>query len=116
MVSRFPGLKVHYLEGDFRQPIELPPLDGLVVANALHFYKKKEAIIKLLGSYLRPGGRFIVIEYNSDMGNHWVPYPFSYPGWRELADRNGLFGTELLQKVPSSFFGEIYSAVSYKCA
>lgn len=113
MVNRFPGLKVHYLERNFSQPIELPPLDGLVVANALHFYKKKDAIIQLLRSYLRSGGRFIVVEYNTDKGNHWVPHPFSYQSWRELADRNGLVRTEMLQTAPSSFLGEIYSAASY---
>lgn len=112
MDSRYPELKAHYLEGDFSQPIELPPLDGLVMANALHFYKKKNEVIQLLQGYLRPGGRFIVVEYNTDRGNHWVPHPFSFSSWKEIASRVGFARTELLETVPSSFLGEIYSAVS----
>ncbi len=114
MVNRFPGLTVHYKEGDFSRPLELPSLDGLVIANALHFFERKEDVVKLLKSYLRPNGRFIVVEYNTDRGNHWVPHPFSYKQWKETADRIGFVHTELLAAVPSSFLGEIYSAVSFK--
>ena len=114
MDSRFPGLKAHYLEGDFTRPQELPPLDGLVAANALHFFKEKEAVIELLKSYLRPSGRFIVVEYNTDRGNHWVPHPFSYKSWQGTASRIGFDNTQLLPAVPSSFLGEIYAAVSFK--
>ena len=114
VVNRFPGLTVHYKEGDFTRPLDLPALDGLIVANALHFFKRKEDVIELLKSYLRPNGRFIVVEYNTDRGNHWVPHPFSYIRWKETAERIGFAHTELLATVPSSFLGEIYSAVSYK--
>jgi ubiquinone/menaquinone biosynthesis C-methylase UbiE len=113
MVNRFPGLTVHYKEGDFTRPLDLPVLEGLVIANALHFIKRKEDVIELLKSYLRPNGRFIVVEYNTDRGNHWVPHPFSYKRWKDTAGRIGFAHTELLAAVPSSFLGEIYSAVSY---
>lgn len=38
MQSQFPQTTVHYLPADFTQPLrdKLPPLDGLVIANALH--------------------------------------------------------------------------------
>jgi ubiquinone/menaquinone biosynthesis C-methylase UbiE len=114
MANRFPGLTVHYKEGDLTRPLDMPVLDGLVIANALHFFKRKEDVIELLKSYLRPNGRFIVVEYNTDRGNHWVPHPFSYKRWNETAGRIGFAHTELLATVPSSFLGEIYSAVSYK--
>lgn len=114
MINRFPELTVHFKEGDFTRPLVLPALDGLVIANALHFFKRKEAVIELLKSYLRPNGRFIVVEYNTNRGNHWVPHPLSYERWKETASRIGFAHTELLAAVPSSFLGEIYSAVSYK--
>lgn len=109
---RFPKVEVRYLKADFTRPLNLPPLDGLVVANALHFLKDKEITVALLRDYLRPAGRFIVVEYNTDRGNHWVPYPFSYPTWQGIARRNGLQKTELLTTAPSSFLGEFYAAVS----
>ena len=41
--------------------------------------------MQLLKSYLRPHGRFILIEYNIEQGNSAVPYPVSYRMWEELA-------------------------------
>ena len=81
------------------------------MANALHFVRKKDPVLQLVRSYLRPGGRLILVEYNADRGNSWVPYPLSYTTWEALARQNGFTSTQLLEKRPSRFLGEIYSAV-----
>jgi len=104
---------VHYWQADFSRVLDLPPLDGLVVANALHFFKEKNKVVTLLRDTLKPGGRFLVVEYNSDRGNHWVPHPFSFSTWEAIARRNGLQATELLAMAPSSFLGSFYSAISF---
>jgi hypothetical protein len=83
------------------------------VANALHFLRDKDKTVALLRDYLRPAGRFLIVEYNTDRGNHWVPHPFSFRTWQTIARRNGLQQTELLATAPSSFLGEFYAAVSY---
>ena len=112
MRSRFPGTTVHYLNADFTQPLDLPPLDGIVMANSLHFLRKKDALLQLVRSYLKRGGRLLIVEYNTDRGNMWVPYPFSYPSWESMAQQNGFASTQLLATRPSSFSGEMYSALS----
>ena len=55
----------------------------------------------------------ILVEYNTDGGNYWVPYPLSYDTWVDLARRVGFGHTELLATHPSSFLGEFYSALSW---
>ena len=110
--NNFPGTTVHYINADFRQKLALPALDGVVMANSLHFLRQKDAMLQLVRSYLKPGGRLLVVEYNADRGNMWVPYPFSYGTWEELARKNGFSHTRLLATVPSRFFSEIYSAIS----
>ncbi|MBE7469390.1 MAG: class I SAM-dependent methyltransferase [Anaerolineae bacterium] len=115
MQARFSQTTVHYLSADFTQPLKLPPLDGLVLANALHFqkYAAQGRVIQLLKSYLRPGGRLILIEYNVDQGNLWVPHPLSYQSWEKLARECGFVQTQLLATVPSRFLREIYAAASW---
>ncbi|HBE27336.1 MAG TPA: class I SAM-dependent methyltransferase [Ktedonobacter sp.] len=110
--NNFPGTTVHYINADFMQKLALPALDGVVMANSLHFLRQKDAMLQLVRSYLKPGGRLLVVEYNADRGNMWVPYPFSYGTWEELARKNGFSHTRLLATVPSRFFDEIYSAIS----
>ena len=110
--ERFPGTRLETITADYTRPLNLPPLDGLVMANALHFQHHKDGVLQLIYNYLRPGGRLILIEYNVDRGNFWVRHPLSYPTWERLAARNGFVGTRLLQTRPSSFLREIYSAVS----
>lgn len=114
MKVQFPQVTAHFMQADFTKPLDVPQLDGLVIANALHFLRRKDEAIQLLGSYLRPDGRFLVVEYNTDRGNHWVPHPFSYGTWESLARRNGLINTQLLATVPSRFLGQIYSAISFR--
>jgi SAM-dependent methyltransferase len=110
--ARFPDTSVHSLVADFARPLDLPPLDGIVMANALHFVAEKDAVLRLVRGYLRPGGRLLLVEYNTDRGNPWVPHPLSYPTWEALARRNGFAETRLLATRPSRFLGEIYSALS----
>ncbi len=114
--AQFPLIQVHYKQSDFRKKIDLPPLDGLVIANALHFVPAefKGLMVELLRDYLKPSGRLIVVEYNVDRGNHWVPYPFSLQTWIQMAAQSGFVETRLLATRPSRFLGEIYAAVSIK--
>ena len=113
MRARFPGSRLRTITADYTRPLDLPALDGVVMANTLHFQRQKDGVLQLIYRYLRPGGRLIVVEYNIDHGSFWVPHPFSYPSWEKLAVRNGFTGTRLLKTRPSSFLGEIYSAVSF---
>lgn len=113
MRARFPDVILHTLAADFTQPVNLPPLDGLVIANALHFLRRKEGTVQLLRGYLRPAGRFLIVEYNTDRGNPWVPHPLSYGTWADLAKRVGFDHTELLATVPSSFLGAFFAAASW---
>jgi len=113
MQARFPNTEVQYLNADYTRPLELPPLDGVVMANSLHFQRDKDPVLQLIRGYLQQRGRLVLVEYNLDHGNTWVPYPLSYKTWQALAHRNGFVKTRLLARRPSRFMGEIYAAVSY---
>ena len=112
MAAKYPEVKLHTYQADFTKPVDLPRLDGLVVANALHFLPQKDAAVIRLRDHLRPGGSFLVVEYDTNRGNRWVPFPFSYEQWRVIAERCDLHQTRMLANVPSSFLGRFYSALS----
>lgn len=116
MTGRYPRVAIESLVADFTGTLDLPPLDGLVAANSLHFVPRDQQVeaIRALASYLRPGGRFVVVEYDADQGNPWVPHPFTFASWERLASAAGLVGPRRLHRVPSGFLGAIYSAVALR--
>ncbi len=107
-----PAINVTYITADFTHPLDLPPLDGVVMANSLHFVRKKDEVLQLIANYVRPAGRLLLVEYNADRGNMWVPYPLSFETWERLASRNGFVETRLLESRPSRFMSGMYSAIS----
>ena len=113
MSRRFPETDLTTVVGDFIRPLPVVAgFDGLLAANSLHFVRDPGAVIDSARPLLRPGARIVVVEYDSDSGNPWVPYPFSYATWQEIAARTGLLDTRLVGRVPSRFLGAIYASAS----
>jgi SAM-dependent methyltransferase len=111
MAGRFPATRLDLLVADLTVPLALPPLDGLVAANSLHFVPRDRqvAVLRMLAGHLRPGGRFVVVEYDADRGNPWVPHPFAGSSWLRMATDADLASPTVHERVPSRFLGAIYS-------
>lgn len=114
MAQHFPATRLETRCADLEGPLDLPPLDGLVAANSLHFVPRERQVATLsrLAAHVRPGGRVIVVEYDADRGNPWVPFPISARSWTAVAVAAGLEPPTVVGRVPSRFLGAIYAAAS----
>lgn len=104
------------LRADVTRPLDLPPLDGVVMANVLHFIADAEAVLPRIVSLLRPGGRLVLIEYEGRRPGPWVPHPVSIARFHDLAAAAGLGRPRVAARRPSRYGGEIYAAVAVRAA
>jgi ubiquinone/menaquinone biosynthesis C-methylase UbiE len=108
----FPGTHLETRTADFTEPLDLPPLDGILAANAIHYVRDQAALLRRWRAYLKPGGRLIVVEYDTDAGNRWVPYALSFRTFAAVAKNAGFDEPVLLGTVPSRFLGRMFAAGS----
>ena len=113
------GARVIAVKADFAQPLVLPglvrgqaQLDGILLANALHFVRDPERVLSRLVEHLRPGGRTIVVEYDRREASEWVPFPIPASRWPRLAESAGLAEPAITATRPSSYSGVLYTAVA----
>ena len=108
-----PLITLKKIQKDFiRDEIAPEPLDGIIMANALHFVENKIAFLKRIRKKLRPSGRLIVVEYDLHLANAWVPYPVHFSALEKLAKDEGFTDVVKLEETPSLYNrANIYSAV-----
>jgi ubiquinone/menaquinone biosynthesis C-methylase UbiE len=108
-----PGALVRTIVGDFTEPLDLPPLDGVLVANALHYvpYSDQPAVVRRIVSLLTESAPMVVVEYDRRHANQWVPYPITPAALTALARDVGLAAPTIVATRPSRYSGTIYSAV-----
>jgi precorrin-6B methylase 2 len=111
--TRFGSLSnLKIIQADFSKSLNLPLLDGILMANSLHFFKDKVKVLQHIKTFLKPNGKLIMVEYNVDKGNMWVPYPFTFSGFGKLCKESGFDSPQLLATHPSSFMNGFYSAMT----
>jgi ubiquinone/menaquinone biosynthesis C-methylase UbiE len=110
---RFPDATLVATVADFTKDLPSGAFDGVLAANSLHFVRDRRAVLAAIRRVLRPAGRLVVVEYDADGGNPWVPYPFSFRRWMNEAAAAGFIDVRQLHRVPSRFLGGIYGAVAF---
>jgi precorrin-6B methylase 2 len=100
---------------DVTNPLEIPgldALDGMLLANVLHFIRDADGVLTRLANRLRPGGRVVIVEYDRRRASRWVPYPIPPGRLVELARSAGLTMPHITATRPSMFGGTLYAAAA----
>jgi trans-aconitate methyltransferase len=107
------NIVIRKVESDFVNHIsELKNLDGILMANSLHFVKDKKAFLKNAKDYFRAFPCFLIVEYDTDMSNPWVPFPISFKTLKLIFEELGYSRIEKLHEKKSLYnTAHIYSAI-----
>lgn len=91
------GVRIFHHHKDFvNEDVGLAELDGILMANSLHYVKKKHTFLETIIRMLKPGGEFLIVEYNTTYSNPWIPYPIPF---EQLKVTFNLLGFSLIQKL-----------------
>lgn len=97
-------VKLEFLQADFmKETLPVENLDGFLMANSLHFVKEKAIFIKHIKSFMADDGQFIIVEYDTDRANPWIPYPISFADLKELFGNSGFHHITKIGERPSRF-------------
>lgn len=115
-INKRPNLhnpSIIFHQADFvNDKLPIPTLDGILMANSLHYVQNQVACIKQLKSYLHNRtGVIILIEYDTDKGNEWVPYPVSFARAQTIFGDAGFSKIEKIGEHPSIYQASMYTAL-----
>ncbi|HSR19212.1 MAG TPA: methyltransferase domain-containing protein [Ignavibacteriaceae bacterium] len=112
--DRFRNSTIEKINGDFTR-IELPfNLNGILMANSLHYVEDQDLFIKKIHVNLKEKGYFLIIEYDMNVSTPWIPYPVSFNSLKKLFDEEK-YSVIKLADHPSVYRKEkIFSALIMK--
>lgn len=115
-VARDAEAEVVPMHADIAEIARLRELDGVLLANVLHFVRddRQGSTLRQIGEMLRYSGRIVVIEYDNRAATRWVPYPISRTRLAHLADESGVGEPEVSATRPSRYGGVLYAAVLHR--
>jgi SAM-dependent methyltransferase len=110
------GIVLEKLKADFvGEALPFQELDGILMANALHYVGDQPGFLSRAENWLKPEGCFLLVEYDTGQANPWVPYPLSFARLKGLFADLGWQKVKPLGERPSIFRrSPIYSALVYK--
>lgn len=98
------NVDIQKLTGDFLEVMaSFSGLDGVLMANALHYVPRQKEFLSSLRGCLLPNGILLVVEYDMDTSNTWVPFPLSFNTLQGLITTTGFKTVELIGKTASRY-------------
>lgn len=105
---------IEVVRADFaRTPLPLEDVDGVLMANSLHYVADDDQapLLARLANGLGEHGVLLVVEYDNRPRSRWVPFPIAFNRLASIAPTAGLSGPALIGRRESAFGGTMYAAV-----
>jgi ubiquinone/menaquinone biosynthesis C-methylase UbiE len=111
--THYNKVTIEKITGDFnQQDIIFKNLDGILMTNSLHYVKDKASFIKRTSAWLKEDGCFLLVEYEMEQPNQWVPYPLNFSASEKLFHKAGFSSVKKLKEKASLFGGaKLYSVL-----
>ena len=108
------SIRLHQM--DFvKDPLPYTNLDGMMMANSFHYVADKRKFIAAAEKRLSANGIFLLVEYDTDTPNTWVPYPVSAGSLQQVFKKAGYHQFIKLGQLPSAYrTANIYAAIIKK--
>ncbi|MEF3272887.1 MAG: class I SAM-dependent methyltransferase [Chloroflexus sp.] len=110
-----PAATVLPRQADITQPLALPPLDGVLLANVLHFIRDQLSLLRRLSTMVRPGGILLIVEYEQTFPLPWNPYPLPFTRVVTLVRAAGFTSATRVGSRRSPSTGRILYAAAALC-
>ena len=84
------SVEIEFIQTNFEtDQLPINNLDGILMANSLHYVNNKSAFIKKIRNVLKVEGQLILVEYDTEKPNAWIPYPINFSKLTELLKDHG---------------------------
>lgn len=104
-------ISVNFLRADMEQEqLSLGKLNGILMANSLHYIRGKKAFLQKLEPAFIGQKQWLIVEYDTESANRWVPFPLSYNQLRSLFLPLGYIA-EKINTRQSAYGGDMYAAL-----
>ena len=106
--DQYQGVAVQRVLGDMKSPsLNLPSVNGILMANSLHFIQDQHRLLRRLQSVT---SCFVIVKYERNKPSPWGPYPVGFERLCQLFLEAGVERIEKLATRRSRFGGTMYSA------
>lgn len=102
--SEVAGVHLEFLQIDFnKQGLPNTGYDGIMMANSLHYVRNKKTFVQKLKKNLSDNGRLIIVEYDTEVSNPWIPHPIPLNRLEELFLDSGFESVRKIGEQPSRY-------------
>lgn len=111
--DQFKNIRIEKRETDFTHvSFSSFKLHGILMANSLHYVQRQDEFIKRVKNFLKPTGCFLIVEYDTNRSNPWIPYPVSFAKINSLFSKAGFSAIKKIHEKPSRYNrSNLYSAL-----